>query len=286
LFYGYLSLREHDAFLDEKDDLALMSLLLGFPLDDFASTLEREACEARSLLNRIADMIVQDLVKKSKHKEFPYDQFASDTDEQQTNLVKAQNLIKQFGLASDNCRILVQVQERDSPSPICFNPSSSLCSSPLDIVGEVISLKVLAVNPTIAKEDRDNMVKNFRAQYWLQAFGCEEKLFGTKPIIQSRYVQTCLRLDKPLYFKLVEYEKVTDEKKRCVGMINEFIKQEEERKKPQSSLLLLFFYQINSILLLFYLLQNLVDEVTKRNRSGAKKKSVNNHFHCEFFLVN
>ena len=34
-FYGYLSLREHDAFLDEKDDLALMSLLLGFPLDDF-----------------------------------------------------------------------------------------------------------------------------------------------------------------------------------------------------------------------------------------------------------
>ncbi|CAF3789015.1 unnamed protein product [Rotaria sp. Silwood1] len=51
LFYGYLSLREHDAFLDEKDDLPLMSLLLGFPLDDFASTLEREACEARSSLN-------------------------------------------------------------------------------------------------------------------------------------------------------------------------------------------------------------------------------------------
>ncbi|CAF4422306.1 unnamed protein product, partial [Adineta steineri] len=47
-----LSLHEHDALLDEKDDLALMNLLLGFPLDDFASTLEGEACEIRSLLNR------------------------------------------------------------------------------------------------------------------------------------------------------------------------------------------------------------------------------------------
>ena len=86
--------------MDEKDDLALMSLLLGFPLDDFASMLEREACEARSLLNRLADMIAQELIKNLKRNGLQEQMMNSDTDEQQTNLVKSQNLIKQFGLPS------------------------------------------------------------------------------------------------------------------------------------------------------------------------------------------
>ncbi|CAF1223554.1 unnamed protein product [Adineta steineri] len=90
LFYGYLSLREHDAFLDEKDDLALMSLLLGFPLDDFASTLEREACEARSLLNRLADMLVQESLKDLKRVGLQEQNTTSDTDEKQTSSLKAQ----------------------------------------------------------------------------------------------------------------------------------------------------------------------------------------------------
>ncbi|CAF3044212.1 unnamed protein product, partial [Rotaria sp. Silwood2] len=48
------------------------------------------------------------------------------------------------------------------------------------------------------------------------------------------YVQTCLRLDKPLYFKLINIESATGNgKKRCIAMIHEAIKQEEERKKPQ-----------------------------------------------------
>jgi hypothetical protein len=100
LFYGYLSLREHDAFLDEKDDLALMSLLLGFPLDDFASMLEREACEARSLLNRLADMLVQESAKDLKRNGLQEQNVSHDSDDQQSNLVKSQNLLKQFGLLS------------------------------------------------------------------------------------------------------------------------------------------------------------------------------------------
>jgi hypothetical protein len=100
LFFGYLSLREHDAFLDEKDDLALMSLLLGFPLDDFASMLEREACEARSLLNRLADMLVQESAKDLKRNGLQEQNVSNDIDDRQSDIVKSQNLIKQFGLLS------------------------------------------------------------------------------------------------------------------------------------------------------------------------------------------
>jgi hypothetical protein len=76
-----------------------MSLLLSFPLDDFASILEREACEARSLLNRLADMLVQESAKDLKRNGL-HDNIAQDNDDKQSNLVKSQNLIKQFGLLS------------------------------------------------------------------------------------------------------------------------------------------------------------------------------------------
>ncbi|CAF1453833.1 unnamed protein product [Adineta steineri] len=209
-----LSLVEYDALLDEKDDLALMNLLLGFPLDDFASTLEGEACEARSLLNRLANMLVQE---------------QNDIDDKQISPVKSQNLLKQFGLISDIRPVFVQVQEQHSTSPICFNLSSSLYSSPIDIVANVISSKLSAENPTMTNEERMEIIKEYRSRYWLQALGCEERLFGTKPLIQSHYVQTCLRLDKPLYFKLINIENTTDNvKKRCIAMI-----QEVERKKSQ-----------------------------------------------------
>ncbi|CAF1392119.1 unnamed protein product [Adineta steineri] len=225
-----LSLLEYDALLDEKDDLALMSknnylinilvyipskdLLLGFPLDDFASTLEGEACEARSLLNRLVDTLVQE---------------QNDIDDKQISPVKSQNLLKQFGLISDIRPVFVQVQEQHSTSPICFNLSSSLYSSPIDIVANVISSKLSAYNPTMINEERMEIIKQYRSRYWLQAFGCEERLFGTKPLIQSHYVQTCLRLDKPLYFKLTNIENTTGNgKKRCIAMI-----QEVERKKSQ-----------------------------------------------------
>ncbi|CAF4555725.1 unnamed protein product [Rotaria sp. Silwood1] len=231
LFYGYLSLREHDAFLDEKDDLPLMSLLLGFPLDDFASTLEREACEARSSLNGniiFADILAQESVKDLQRNGL------QENDEKQSNLVKSQNLLQQFGLTSDIRPIFVQVQERHSTSPICFNLSSSLYSSPIDIVANVILSKLSASNPAMPNEEKMKIVEEYRTRYWLQAFGCEERIFGTKPLIQSRYVQTCLRLDKPLYFKLINIESATGNgKKRCIAMIHEAIKQEEERKKPQ-----------------------------------------------------
>ncbi|UJR15173.1 hypothetical protein I4U23_002134 [Adineta vaga] len=234
LFYGYISLREHDAFLNEKDDLALMSLLLGFPLDDFASSLEREACEARSLLNRLADMLVIESQKDLKRNGIQEHGSSHENDENQTNLMKSQNLLKQFRLTSDIRPVFVQVQERHSTSPICFNLSSSLYSSPTDVVANVISSKLSADNPTMANEDRMKIIKEYKSRYWLQAFGCEERLFGSKSIIQSKYVQTCLRLDKPLYFKLINIEStVGNGKKRCLAMIQEAIKQEEERKKPQ-----------------------------------------------------
>jgi len=35
-------------------------------------------------------------------------------------------------------------------------------------------------------EERMKIVKEYRTRYWLQAFGCEERLFGSKPLIQSR----------------------------------------------------------------------------------------------------
>lgn len=234
LFYPYLTLKEHDAFLDEKDDLALMSLLLGFPLDDFASTLEREACEARSLLNRLADMLVQESVKDLRRGGSQDASTQMDDEEKQSMLIKCQNLLKQFSLSSDVRPIFVQVQERHSVSPICFNLSSSLYSAPVDVVANVIALKLSADNPSMSVDERTKIIKEYKNLYWLQAFGCEERLSGLKPLIQSRYVQTCLRLDKPLYFKLINVEStIGSGKKRCLTMIQEAIKQEEERKKPQ-----------------------------------------------------
>jgi hypothetical protein len=77
-----------------------MSLLLGFPLDDFASMLEREACEARSLLNRLADMLVQESAKDLKRNGLQEQNVSNEVEDRQSNLVKSQNLIKQFGLLS------------------------------------------------------------------------------------------------------------------------------------------------------------------------------------------
>jgi hypothetical protein len=82
--------------------------------------------------------------------------------------------------------VFVQVQERHSISPICFNISSSLYSSPIDVVANVISSKLSADNPGITDEERMKIINEYRTRYWLQAFGCEEKLFGTRPLIQSR----------------------------------------------------------------------------------------------------
>jgi len=38
----------------------------------------------------------------------------------------------------------------------------------------------------MGNEDRMKIIKEYRTRYWLQAFGCEERLFGIKPLIQSR----------------------------------------------------------------------------------------------------
>jgi hypothetical protein len=82
--------------------------------------------------------------------------------------------------------IFVQVQERHSASPICFNLSNSLYSSAIDIVANVISSKLSADNPSMVNEERMKIIKEYKTRYWLQAFGCEERLFGIKPLIQSR----------------------------------------------------------------------------------------------------
>jgi hypothetical protein len=82
--------------------------------------------------------------------------------------------------------VFVQVQERHSASPICFNLLSSLYSSPIEIVGNVISSKLSADNPNMMNEERMKIIREYRTRYWLQAFGCEERLFGNKPLIQSR----------------------------------------------------------------------------------------------------
>ncbi|CAF4399594.1 unnamed protein product, partial [Adineta steineri] len=148
--------------LDEKDDLALMNLLLGFPLDDFASTLEGEACEIRSLLNRLANMLVQESVKDLKRNGL---QEQNDIDDKQISPVKSQNLLKQFGLISDIRPVFVQVQEQHSTSPICFNLSISLYSSPIDIVANVISLRLSADNPTMTNEERMEIIKEYRSRY-------------------------------------------------------------------------------------------------------------------------
>ena len=180
-------------------------LLLGFPLDDFASTLEREACEARSLLNRLADMLVQESAKEIKRIGLQEQNASTDDEEKQSTLVKSQNLLRQFSLTSgmpctrrskekrlflDIRSVFVQVQERHSISPICFNLSSSLYSSPIDVVANVISSKLAADNPNMANEDRLKIIKEYKTRYWLQAFGCEERLFGVKPLIQSRVLST------------------------------------------------------------------------------------------------
>jgi len=86
-----------------------LGLLLGFPLDDFASVLEREACEARSLLNRLADMLVQESAKDLKRSGLQEQNVSNDTDDKQTNLVKSQNLLKQFSLTSG---IFLKIKER------------------------------------------------------------------------------------------------------------------------------------------------------------------------------
>ena len=75
-------------------------LLLGFPLDDFASMLEREAREARSLLNRLADILVQEAAKEMKRSGIQEQLLSNDDDEKQSTLVKSQNLLKQFSLTS------------------------------------------------------------------------------------------------------------------------------------------------------------------------------------------
>ncbi|CAF4381376.1 unnamed protein product, partial [Rotaria sordida] len=77
-----------------------MSFLLGFPLDDFASTLEREVCEARSLLNNVADMSAQQSVRYLRRNGLQEQNSSQENDEKQSNLVKSQNLLKQFGLTS------------------------------------------------------------------------------------------------------------------------------------------------------------------------------------------
>ena len=85
--------------------------------------------------------------------------------------------------------IFVQVQERHSTSPICFNLTSSLYSSPIDIVANVISSKLSADNPAMSDDDRVKIIREYKTRYWLQAFGCEERLFGSKPILQSKVRQ-------------------------------------------------------------------------------------------------
>ncbi len=94
--------------------------------------------------------------------------------------------------------MFVQVQERHSASPICFNLTTSLYSSPIDIVANVISSKLSADNPQMTNDERMKIIKEYRTRYWLQAFGCEERLFGIKPLIQSRV---------RLFIKLLIYSK-------------------------------------------------------------------------------
>lgn len=103
-----------------------MSLLLGFPLDDFASILEREACEARSLLNRLADMLVQESAKDLKRYGLQEQNVSNDIDDKESNLVKSQNLLKQFGLLSG--LIFCQIKKIESIH-FFFRDSSNICSS-------------------------------------------------------------------------------------------------------------------------------------------------------------
>lgn len=55
-------------------------------------------------------------------------------------------------------------------------------------------------------------------------------------------MQTCLRSDKQLHFKLINIENtIGSGKKRCLAMIQEAIRLEEERKRPQSNFSLIAF---------------------------------------------
>ncbi|CAF1486217.1 unnamed protein product [Didymodactylos carnosus] len=234
LFYPYLTLKEHAAFLDEKDDLALMSLLLGYPLNDFSNTLEREACEARSLLNRLADMLAQETIKEQKRTGLPQQISFYTEEEEQRTMIENQNLLKQFSVTSELRNVYVQVQERNTTAPVCFNIQANVFNSPTDVVASVIQAKLASSNVMISDEDRLKTINEYKTRYWLQAFGSEERLYGIKPLIQSKYVQTCLRANHPLYFKLINVEVTNAQtKKRCMSLIHDAIRIEEERKKPQ-----------------------------------------------------
>lgn len=69
-------------------------------MDDFASTLEREACEARSLLNRLADMLAQESAKDLQRHGLQEQNVSQDIEDKQSNIVKSQNLLHQFSLTS------------------------------------------------------------------------------------------------------------------------------------------------------------------------------------------
>ena len=49
-----------------------------------------------------------------------------------------------------------------------------------------IASKLSADNPAMTNDDRMKIIREYRTRYWLQAFGCEERLFGNRPLVQSR----------------------------------------------------------------------------------------------------
>ena len=87
--------------------------------------LEREACEARSLLNRLAEMLTQEPIKDLQQQNDSHH-----NDFQQSDLVKAQNLIKQFGLTSG--LLFDLITKENKKNRLIFNMlrySSNICSS-------------------------------------------------------------------------------------------------------------------------------------------------------------
>jgi hypothetical protein len=90
----------------------LKGLLLGFPLDDFANSLEREACEARSLLNRLADMLVQESMKDIKRHGLYEQNVSLDSDDKQSSMIRAQNLLRQFSLTSGSLLVIDQSKNK------------------------------------------------------------------------------------------------------------------------------------------------------------------------------
>ena len=78
-----------------------MNVLLGFPLDDFASTLEREACEGRALLNHsLADILAQESMRDRRRGDWQDTAATVDEEENQSLLIKSEYLLKQFSLSS------------------------------------------------------------------------------------------------------------------------------------------------------------------------------------------